>query len=60
LLTIDDNGPGFGMIRRGTSLGLRAVARSLKSYGGRIEYSRSGMGGTRAILVLRAIGGLER
>lgn len=60
LLTIDDNGPGFGMIRRGAGLGLRAVARSLKSYGGRIEYSRSRMGGARAVLVLRAIDSLER
>ena len=60
LLTIDDNGPGFGLIRRGAGLGLRAVARSLKSYGGRIEYSRSRMGGTRAILVLRAVDSLER
>ena len=54
LLTIDDDGPGFGLIRRGTGLGLRAAASSLESYGGRIEYSRSQMGGARASLVLRA------
>jgi signal transduction histidine kinase len=60
LLTIDDSGPGFGMIRRRTGLGLRAVARGLKSYGGHIEYSRSHMGGTRAIVVLRAIDSVER
>ena len=31
-----------------------AVARGLKSYGGNLEYSRSQMGGVRAILALRA------
>lgn len=52
LLTVDDSGPGFGLIRRGVGLGLRAVTRCLKSCGGRIEYSRSRMGGTCATLVL--------
>lgn len=54
LLTVDDSGPGFGLIRRGSGLGLRAVARGLKSCGGSIEYGRSRLGGTRALLVLRA------
>lgn len=56
LLMVDDNGPGFGLIRRGAGLGLRGVVRSLKSLGGRIEYSRSPIGGVRATLALPAIG----
>lgn len=55
LLTVDDSGPGFGLIRRGAGLGLRSVVRSLKSYGGRIEYSRSPIGGVRATLALPAV-----
>jgi signal transduction histidine kinase len=55
LLTVDDSGPGYGLIRQGVGLGLRAVARGLASYGGRIEYSRSQLGGVRAILSLRAV-----
>jgi signal transduction histidine kinase len=54
VLTVDDDGPGFGLIRRGVGLGLRGVARSLKSCGGHIEYGRSDLGGARAILVLHA------
>lgn len=54
LLAVDDNGPGFGLIRRGTGLGLRAATRSLRSCGGRIEICRSRLGGTRAVLVLRS------
>lgn len=54
LLAVDDNGPGFGLIRRGIGLGLRAATRSLASCGGRIEFPRSRLGGTRAVLVLDA------
>jgi signal transduction histidine kinase len=54
LLAVDDNGPGFGLIRRGIGLGLRAAARSLASCGGRIEFRRSRLGGTRAVLITRA------
>ena len=54
LLAVDDNGPGFGLISRGIGLGLRAVARSLTSCGGRIEFCHSRLGGARAVLVLRA------
>lgn len=54
LLTVDDSGPGFGLIRRGVGLGLQAVARGLESYEGGLEYGRSQMGGVRAILALRA------
>jgi signal transduction histidine kinase len=53
LLTIDDSGPGFGLISRGYGLGLQAVARGLKSYGGVLEYGDSQLGGVRAILVLK-------
>ena len=55
LLSVDDDGPGFGLIRREIGLGLRAAARGLKSYGGRIEFGRSRTGGTRVVLVLRAL-----
>jgi signal transduction histidine kinase len=54
LLTVDDSGPGFGLIHRGVGLGLLAVAHGLKSYGGSLEYGRSQLGGVRAILALRA------
>lgn len=56
LLTVG-KGPGFGLIRRVVDLSLRAAARDLKTYGGRIEYSRTRIGGTLAILVLRAFNG---
>jgi signal transduction histidine kinase len=54
LLAVDDNGPGFGLVRRGIGLGLRAAARSLTSCGGQIEFYRSRLGGTRAVVVLPA------
>jgi signal transduction histidine kinase len=53
LLTVDDSGPGFGLIHRGVGLGLQAVAHGLMSYGGSLEYSRSQLGGVRATLALR-------
>jgi signal transduction histidine kinase len=54
LLTVEDSGPGFGLIHRGVGLGLLAVAHGLRSYGGSLEYDRSQMGGVRATLALRA------
>ena len=54
LLTVDDSGPGFGLIRRGIGLGLRVVERSLNSFGGDLEYRRSQLGGVQAILSLQA------
>jgi signal transduction histidine kinase len=54
LLTVDDSGPGFGLIRQDVGLGLLAVAHGLASYGGSLEFSRSQMGGVRAVLALRA------
>jgi C4-dicarboxylate-specific signal transduction histidine kinase len=56
LLTVDDSGPGFGLIRPGTGRGLHAVARGLKICGGALEYSHSPVGGVRAALALRAAG----
>jgi C4-dicarboxylate-specific signal transduction histidine kinase len=54
LLTVDDSGPGFGLIQRNVGLGLLAVAHGLASYGGSLEFSRSQMGGVQAVLALRA------
>jgi signal transduction histidine kinase len=54
LLTVDDSGPGFGLIHRNVGLGLLAVAHGLASYGGSLEFSRSQMGGVQAVLALRA------
>jgi signal transduction histidine kinase len=54
LLTVDDSGPGFGLIQRDVGLGLLAVAHGLGSYGGSLEFGRSQMGGVRAVLALRA------
>jgi hypothetical protein len=54
LLTVDDSGPGFGLIQRDFGLGLLAVAHGLASYGGSLEFGRSQLGGVRAALALRA------
>ena len=54
LLTVNDSGPGFGLICRGVGLGLRAVTRSLNSYGGHLEFMQSQLGGVRALLSLQA------
>ena len=54
LLTVDDSGPGFGLIRQGFGLGLQAVAHGLNTYGGSLEYNQSPLGGVQAVLALRA------
>ena len=54
LLTVDDSGPGFGLIQRDFGLGLLAVAHGLASYGGSLEFGRSQLGGVQAALALRA------
>jgi len=54
LLTVDDSGPGFGLIHRNVGLGLLAVAHGQASYGGSLEIGRSQMGGVQAVLALRA------
>lgn len=57
LSTVGDIRPGSGQIRRGIGLGPRAAAGSLKTHGGRIEYSLSRVRGTLAALVLPALYG---
>lgn len=52
MLVVEDSGPGFGNIPRGTSLGLSAVARTIVRYGGRVECSRGAGGGARVCLWL--------
>ena len=52
LLTVEDNGPGFGRLPGGPGLGLSAVARQAVRRGGRLECGRSSAGGGRVSLWL--------
>jgi signal transduction histidine kinase len=52
LVVVDDSGPGFGSIQAGLGLGLRAAARNVASYGGRLECGRAPLGGLRVSLWL--------
>ena len=52
LLTVDDDGPGFGWLGRGSGLGLSAVARRAVRHQGRLECGRGALGGGRASLWL--------
>ena len=52
MLTVEDNGPGFGEIPSGAGLGLSAVARNVIKHGGRMEYSCGQRGGVRVSLWL--------
>ncbi len=52
MFAVEDNGPGFGKIPSGASLGLSAVARTVVKYGGRMECSCGGRGGARVSLWL--------
>ena len=52
MLTVEDNGPGFGEIPSGAGLGLSVVARNVIKYGGRMEYSCGQRGGVRVSLWL--------
>ncbi len=52
MFAVEDNGPGFGKIPSGASLGLSAVARNVVKHGGRMECSCGGRGGARVSLWL--------
>jgi K+-sensing histidine kinase KdpD len=52
MLTVEDNGPGFGEIPSGAGLGLSVVARNVIKHGGRMEYSCGQRGGVRVSLWL--------
>ena len=52
MLTVEDNGPGFGRIPSGAGLGLSAVARIVVKYGGRMECGCGARGGARISLWL--------
>jgi nitrogen-specific signal transduction histidine kinase len=45
LIAIEDDGPGFGNIAKGHGLGLSAVTRIVMKHGGRVECTRSSLGG---------------
>jgi two-component system sensor histidine kinase TctE len=52
LLTVEDDGPGFGWLGRGRGLGLSAVARRAVQHRGRLECNRGSLGGGRVSLWL--------
>lgn len=47
VLSVEDDGPGFGRISRGRSLGLVSAATQVIAAGGSLELCRSGLGGLR-------------
>jgi signal transduction histidine kinase len=63
LLAVEDDGPGFGRIRKGFGLGLSAVAREAIEHGGRLECGRGSLGGARVSLwlptVVSGMGGMR-
>ncbi len=54
LLMVEDNGPGFGQIQQGLGLGLSAATRCVVKHGGRLECTRSPLGGACVALWLPA------
>ncbi len=52
LVVVDDSGPGFGGLKEGLGIGLRAAARNVVSYGGRLECGGGSLGGARVSLWL--------
>jgi len=55
LLAVEDSGPGFGRLPRGSGLGLSAVARQAIEHQGRVECGRGRLGGGRVSLWLPAV-----
>lgn len=55
LLAVEDDGPGFGRLPQNFGLGLCAVAREAIAHRGRLECSRSSLGGARVNLWLPAV-----
>ena len=52
-IVVDDDGPGFGRVPRGTGIGLTETRRELRELGGALSPGlRSGLGGARVALSL--------
>jgi len=52
MLTVEDDGPGFGWLSGSCGLGLPAVARQAARHGGRLECGQGALGGGRVSLWL--------
>lgn len=56
-MVVEDDGPGFGQIQKGLGLGLSAATRCVVKHGGRVECTRSPLGGACVALWLPAAAG---